>query len=295
MTTHSPIPARRGFTLVEMLVVIAIIAVLIGLLLPALSGAINAARRTRMSLEISNLANSVEAYKNKFGDYPPGFRSKATFTQHVRKCYPRIDPSHFNQVTNQIWGNGGTPTMDESEAIVFWLSQVDNDQRYPFKYILGTQPTSPVSLFDFKKPRLVNTDTDTGSAANAIYYYSYKPEYAGDSCYILIDARAYAYHANSSNPAAQAESGNNGKVRAYGYTTTLSPPPSPIPFANPTTFQIVCAGQDGEFGADPSASPPITVSPTGIKVFPFAVNYVEEDKDNLTNFGDGKRLMDSIP
>jgi prepilin-type N-terminal cleavage/methylation domain-containing protein len=61
----------RGFTLVEMLVVLGIIALLVGLLLPAVMAAVNASRRAQMALEISQLDQAVNAYKNQFGDFPP--------------------------------------------------------------------------------------------------------------------------------------------------------------------------------------------------------------------------------
>jgi prepilin-type N-terminal cleavage/methylation domain-containing protein len=63
--------ARRGFTMIELLIVIIIIAILIGLLLPAINAAIRTARNGACSAEISQLAQAMEQFKNRYGTYPP--------------------------------------------------------------------------------------------------------------------------------------------------------------------------------------------------------------------------------
>ena len=58
-------PARRGFTLIELLVVISIIAVLIGILLPSMGKARDAARGTVCMASIKNSATLAVAYANE--------------------------------------------------------------------------------------------------------------------------------------------------------------------------------------------------------------------------------------
>ncbi len=60
----------RGFTLVELLVVITIIALLAGLLLPAVLNAIKKAEMTKAKGEVSALANAVDAYYHEYSKYP---------------------------------------------------------------------------------------------------------------------------------------------------------------------------------------------------------------------------------
>jgi prepilin-type N-terminal cleavage/methylation domain-containing protein len=61
-----------GFTLVELLVVIGIIAVLVALLMPAVQGAREAARRTDCINKIKQLGLAVLAYETQNGVLPPG-------------------------------------------------------------------------------------------------------------------------------------------------------------------------------------------------------------------------------
>ena len=61
----------RGFTLVELLAVILILAFLIALLLPALSGALKTAKNAAVGAEINQLAQALASFKTRYGDYPP--------------------------------------------------------------------------------------------------------------------------------------------------------------------------------------------------------------------------------
>src|SRR5580693_9697007 len=63
-------PARRGFTLIEMMVTIGIIVLIAGILLPMIERMHRSAQITTMKLNLNAIATALEAYKNDFGDYP---------------------------------------------------------------------------------------------------------------------------------------------------------------------------------------------------------------------------------
>ncbi|MEI6506113.1 MAG: DUF1559 domain-containing protein [Planctomycetota bacterium] len=63
---------RRGFSLVELLVVIGIIALLLGLLLPAVQSARESARRTQCLNTIRQWGLAMQQYETSQGRFPPG-------------------------------------------------------------------------------------------------------------------------------------------------------------------------------------------------------------------------------
>jgi prepilin-type N-terminal cleavage/methylation domain-containing protein len=107
----APVGLRRGFTLIEMLVVIAIISVLIALLLPAIQAAREAARRTACSSNLRQIGMAIQNFESGKGHFPParygagGWSILALITPYLEQdaLYEKMD---FSQPYGAISING---------------------------------------------------------------------------------------------------------------------------------------------------------------------------------------------
>jgi prepilin-type N-terminal cleavage/methylation domain-containing protein len=82
---------RRAFTLVELLVVVVIIGILSSLVTVGVMSAVQAAKRSKIAMEMHQITLALETYKNKFGEYPPDLYDPATVIRHVKKRWPRFE------------------------------------------------------------------------------------------------------------------------------------------------------------------------------------------------------------
>src|SRR6266571_3629470 len=61
---------QHAFTLLELLIVIAIIAILVGLLFPAFKAVQNQAKKTQAKNDLTQIVNAVNAFYTEYGKYP---------------------------------------------------------------------------------------------------------------------------------------------------------------------------------------------------------------------------------
>ena len=64
--------SRRGFTLIELLVVISILAILMGLLFPAVTGAMESAKKAQARNDATQIATALTGYFTEYGRFPEG-------------------------------------------------------------------------------------------------------------------------------------------------------------------------------------------------------------------------------
>jgi len=259
---------RIGMTLIEIVVVISIIAILAGMLIPVIGAVRRRGQVTATVLEIQNLKNAIEQYKQKFGDYPPDGSNSLVLERHIRIAFPRIHTTEIKFLRTELGidldsNNNVIPKntgLDPAEALVFFLGGFSDDPRYPFQGKGGPANLNRnPGLFDFDPNRL--TDDGDGFAV-------YHPR-GSDVPFVYFDSRTYMPrriygNANGNAPAAQyplaVTSNDNGVARPY-----RSDQPRQVLFdnqgnviedgyeykwVNSNTFQIIAAGTTNHYGND---------------------------------------------
>lgn len=100
----------RGFTLVELLVVISIIGLLVALLLPAIQSAREAARRIQCANHLRQLGLAIHSFEGARRVLPPGYLSNSTGDPPS----PERDPDTWDAPPGWGWGAFLLPHIEEN-------------------------------------------------------------------------------------------------------------------------------------------------------------------------------------
>lgn len=352
-TSTSKPSARRGFTLVEMMVVILIIGLLMTISVTAVMRAMTTGRQTAIKLEINALSQAVERYMQKYGDYPPDGSSKEVLERHMRRVFPRMTTPD-TVLLEKLVSPGGTfsyVAMDRAEALVFFLGGFSEDPLHPLTGEGGPLTLAPGvaspstdlsdyqynatrdnSFFDFDLSRLttirasdtaplVSSDEEVWSGNASEYalaggadllpvYLTRAGEYTP---YIYFDSRTYGLVGTGAYNGFR--SPLTGGLRPYKSELNIEAPRDgnayadaaeafkAVPFHNPSTFQIISPGLDGNFGTmiDHPTDPGVPVhflTETGravvpkTNIFELGISRFQDGGavlghlDNITNFSE---------
>jgi prepilin-type N-terminal cleavage/methylation domain-containing protein len=296
--------ARRGFTLVELLVVITIIGILAGLISVAAVNAVTTAKQMRIKFEVDQLDAAMKDFKQRYGAYPPCNLTNVTSNQALKSFVARAFP-RYNQGTNGAQlntdlGTAGidTSTFDPARALVFWLSGFNPDVTHPFTNPDGSVYTGTrTPIYGFDKTRLVLAATPATVAGPAIQPGAmwYLPQGGQTAPFVYFDNRAYTTDSSAAQPEkpwpySNAAFGGVAQPYALDVNGDKALTTGTDAWANSDSFQIISAGLDGNFGASGSGTVP-KLYPAGTGASPYTI----EDFDNCSNFCDKASLEAAKP
>lgn len=285
-TSHTAVHRpHTGFTIVELMMVVMIIAILVALILPAINSAVTKAREATVISEIKGLANGAQEFKSTYGHYPPSYivlSETGAWPQESRNVLQKIFGREFNFSKRRDLNGNNTIDADPiilrgSECLVFFLGGVPQRSPNGQWTLTGfspnkTDPFAPaapgarnrVQYFkDFDVNRLDDDDNDGFPDYHDIFNMQ-----GGGRPYVYLSTTATGiYNANR-------DAAGTGLLYAYNQGNVNNP-------WKKDGIQIISPGRDHTFG--PGGA--YTLDDGGSLL----VGARDPERDNLTSFS-GYRL-----
>lgn len=163
--TQHPATARRGFSLVELLVVIGIIAVLIGILLPALGRAREQSRRAKCLANLRSIGQQLFVYANNHRDRLPNGNPSNVWSDAASADWVMVNFAE-DLKNGRVFHCPGDKDEDEPDVIESAVQNKRNSARISYEfYSLFFAPEYGPKLARLKGRAPLAWDLDGGPRA----------------------------------------------------------------------------------------------------------------------------------
>jgi len=113
---------KKGFTLIELMVVVVILGILAGLIVPRLMGRTDEAKQVKAKVDISTIETALKLYKLDNGDYPTTEQGLVALVEK-----PSIDPLPLKWHEGGYLEKGKTPTDPWGREYLYLSPGLNND------------------------------------------------------------------------------------------------------------------------------------------------------------------------
>ncbi|MCG8584074.1 MAG: DUF1559 domain-containing protein, partial [Pirellulales bacterium] len=121
--------APSGFTLVELLVVMAIIGILIAMLMPALGAVRERARRTQCNNNVKEIGTALQSYLESRGNFPAGNEDKdGTDISWLVMILPMIEgQNQYDNITlSEAWNSAGNQAITYTNFAMYRCPSIED-------------------------------------------------------------------------------------------------------------------------------------------------------------------------